>query len=620
MKRIIIANCGGFWGDDPAAPRRQVEGGPINYLVMDYLAEVTMAILQKQRARKPDAGYPVDFLSHLRDVLPTCVQRGIRIITNAGGVNPLGCRAAVEALARDLGVADRVRVALVLGDDLYDNLDSLLAAGEPLVNMDTGQALSEIRARVLSANAYIGAAGIVKALEHDANVIITGRVADAAVALAPMMHEFGWSPADWDRIAAGVVAGHIIECGAQCTGGNFTDWPLVKTFRRIGFPIVEIEEDGSAVVTKHPGTGGLVSVHTVAEQVVYEIGPPAYMTPDVVARFDSISLEQEGPDRVRVTGARGEPAPEKLKVSISYQAGWRAFGRLLVSGPEALAKANKVADAFWDCAGGRAFYDQALHQFVGWNACHAPLATCEPGEVLVQFAVRDHDERKINTRFAPQIVPRVLGTVPGITYIADQGRPKASEVVAFWPALVARGSVTERVIVGDEEFAVGKREEGREEREVVVSAFRRTLDPGPAVAGHYVPSPTSPSSAITRRVALVRLCLARSGDKGDTANIGVIARSQEIYAWMLEHLTPAFVKRYFDDVCEGEVERFELPNLLAVNFLLHRSLGGGGTLSLLLDAQGKTYAQYLLAAEVEVPEALIYADHRVAHQPEQRDV
>src|SRR5688500_8784535 len=421
---------------------------------MDYLAEVTMAILQMQRARNPAAGFPSDFLTHLRDVLPACVQRGIRIITNAGGVNPLGCRAAVEALASDLHLADKVKVAIVSGDDLFGDLDQLLASGQPLTNMDTGQPLTEIRARVLSANVYLGARGIVKALERGANVIITGRVADAAVTLAPMMFEFGWSATDWDRVAAGVVAGHIIECGTQCTGGNFTDWPLVKSYKRIGFPIVEAEEDGSFVVTKHPNTGGLVSVHTVAEQILYEIGPPAYMTPDVVARFDSVHLEQEGPDRVRVTSARGEPAPEKLKVSISYHAGWRAFGRLAVTGPEALAKANRVAEAFWDAAGGKNAYEQALHQFIGWNASHAPLATCEPGEVLVQFAVRDQDERKINSRFAAQLVPRVLGTVPGITYVADQGRPRASEVVAFWPALVARESVKQRVVLGDEDIVI----------------------------------------------------------------------------------------------------------------------------------------------------------------------
>ena len=449
-----MANCGGFWGDDPTAPRRQVEGGPIDYLVMDYLAEVTMALLQKQRAHNPDGGFPGDFLAHLRDVLPACAQRGIRIITNAGGVNPAGCRAATEALAKDLGLGDRVKVALVVGDDLYPNIDSLVASGEPLANMDTGQALAEVRARVLSANAYIGAAGIVKALERGANVIITGRVADAAVTLAPLMYEFGWSPTDWDRLSAGIVAGHIVECGTQCTGGNFTDWPLVKSYRRMGFPLVEVEENGSFTVTKHPNTGGLVTVHTVTEQILYEIGPPAYLTPDVVARFDSVHLEQQGPDRVRVTGARGEAAPEKLKVSISYQAGWRAFGRLIVSGPDALAKANRVAEAFWESAGGRGAYEQALHQFIGWNGCHAPLASCEPGEVLVQFAVRDPDERKINSRFAPQIVPRVLGTVPGITYIADQGRPRASEVVAFWPALVSREVIHQRVLIGDDDIAV----------------------------------------------------------------------------------------------------------------------------------------------------------------------
>lgn len=591
-KSLIIANCGGFWGDDPTAARRQVEGGPVHYLVMDYLAEVTMAILQKQRARQADAGYALDVLAQLSDVLPACVERDIRIITNAGGVNPLACRAAIELLANTLGLGDRVRVAVVVGDDLYPSLDALLASGEPLAHMETGQPLAEIRGRVLSANAYIGALPIVKALECGANVIVTGRVADPAVTLAPMMHEFGWAPTDWDRLAAGVIAGHIIECGTHATGGNFTDWPLVKSYRNMGFPIVEAEADGSFVVTKHPGTGGLVTVHTVSEQLVYEMGAPGYFSPDVVARFDSVHLAQEGPDRVRVTGARGEPVPEKLKVSVSYQDGWRAFGRLIVSGPDVLAKADRVADAFWDAAGGRGSYDHALHQFIGWNGCHPPLAVSEPGEVLVQFAVRDHDERKISTRFAPQLVPRVLGTVPGISYIADLGRPRASEVVAFWPALVSRGALSTRVIIDDREIPVS---DGNRS-----GAFVGPRAPGEEPPARFVPS----ASDRTVCVPLVRLCLARSGDKGDTANIGVIARSDAIYAWMLEHLTATFVKHYFGDVCEGEVERHLLPNLLAVNFLLHQSLGGGGATSLRLDAQGKTYAQYLLAAEVDVPEGL----------------
>jgi hypothetical protein len=557
---------------------------------MDYLAEVTMAILQKQKAKKPDAGYATDFLVQLREVLPQCVARGVRVIANAGGVNPLACRAAVERLAAELGVADRVKVGVVLGDDIWPDLDALLAAGEPLAHMDTGRPLTDIRAKVLSANVYLGAAPIVKALEMGANVIVAGRVTDTAVTLAPLMHEFGWAADDWDKVASGVIAGHIIECGTQCTGGNFTDWRLVPSFRQIGFPVVEAYPDGSFVVTKHPGTGGLVSVHTVSEQLVYEMGAPAYISPDAVARFDSITLTQEGPDRVRVSGARGAPAPEKLKVSISFEDGFRAFGRLMVSGPDAMAKARKVAEVFWECAGGKALYADAREQFVGWDSCHAPLAKDEPGEVLVQFAVRDADEKKINSRFGPQLVPRVLGTVPGITYLADQGRPRASDVVGYWPALISRKCVKQRVLVGGEEAAVAQ------------------PDLSKAGAPPFFPAPGEPALAPSGkrvRVPLARLCLARSGDKGDTANVGVIARSDAIFAWMRQRLTAAFVKRRFEGVCRGKVERAVVPNLRALNFLLHESLGGGGTLSLLLDAQGKTYAQYLLAAKVTVDAALL---------------
>jgi hypothetical protein len=588
--RIVIANCGGFWGDDPTAARRQVAGGHVDYLVMDYLAEVTMAILQKQRARKPDAGYASDFLVQLREVLPQCVERGVKVISNAGGVNPLACRAAVERIARDLGVADKVRVGVVMGDDIFPDLDALLASGEALAHMDTGRPLTDVRASVLSANVYLGAAPILRALEMGANVIVAGRVTDTAVSLAPMLYEFGWALDDWDRMAAGVIAGHVIECGTQCTGGNFTDWHLVRSYADLGFPLVEAYPDGSFVVTKHPGTGGLVSVHTVSEQLVYEMGTPAYVSPDAVARFDSVRLEQEGPDRVRISGARGAPAPAKLKVSVSYAQGYRAFGRLMVSGPDALAKARKVAEVFWGCVGGRQDWDDAAEQFVGWDACHPALASAEPGEVLVQFAVRDADESKIDQRFGPQLVPRVLGSVPGITYLADQGRPAASGVVGFWPALISRDRVRQRVVVGDEEAVVGQPD---------LAGARAA----PFVLAAVVAQ--EPRTARTARVPLSRLCLARSGDKGDTANVGVIARSEAVYVWMLEHLTTDFVKERFRGVCRGKVERHEVPNLLAVNFLLGESLGGGGTLSLLLDAQGKTYAQFLLATEVTADAGLL---------------
>jgi Acyclic terpene utilisation family protein AtuA len=591
--RIVIANCGGFWGDDPTAARRQVEGGPVDYLVMDYLAEVTMAILQKQRQRKPEAGYATDFVTQLRDVLPACVERGIKVISNAGGVNPLSCKAAVEKLAGELGIGDRVRVGVVLGDDIYDRLDDLTAGGQTLANMETGRPLSDERANVLSANVYLGAAPVVRALELGANVVITGRVTDTAVTLAPMIHEFGWAADDWNRLAAGIVAGHIIECGTQCTGGNFTDWHKVKSLSNLGFPLVEATPDGTFTVTKHPGTGGLVTVHSISEQLLYEMGTPQYLAPDCIARFDSIRLTQDGPDRVKVSGIVGEPPPEKLKVSVSFAHGYRAFGRLVVTGPDALAKAEKVAELVWESAGGTDLYEDTCTQFLAWNATHPPLTDSEPSEIMVQLAVRDADAEKINNRFGVQVVPRVLGSVPGITVLADQGRPRASDVVGYWPALIDRACVPMRVVVGDDEVDVSH-------LDLSGAAFTPERPP---------PRPSGANGAgrggPTVKVPLSRLCLARSGDKGDTSNVGVIARSEAVYGWMVEHVTATFVKERFAGVCKGDVERHEVPNLLACNFLLHESLGGGGTLSLILDPQGKTYAQYLLAAEVEVVAALL---------------
>ena len=588
--RIVIANCGGFWGDDPTAARRQIEGGPVDYLVMDYLAEVTMAILQKQRAKNPEAGYATDFLQQLGDVLPACAEKGITVISNAGGVNPMACRKAVDGLALNLGIGEQVKVGVVLGDDLYPDLDETMAKDEPLLHMETGAELATVRDAVLSANVYLGARGVVSALGMGANVVISGRVTDTGVTLAPMIHEFGWASDDWDKLAAGIVAGHIIECGTQCTGGNFTDWETVPSYAKMGYPLVEVYPDGSFVVTKHPGTGGLVNVHTVSEQLLYEMGAPEYLAPDCVARFDTIKLEQEGPDRVRVSGIKGGPPPEKLKVSISFEQGYRAFGRLMISGPEALKKAKVVADTFWESVGGMDQFEGASTQMIGYDSCHPPLGG-EPGEVLIQLAVRDQDKQKIQRGFAPQVVPKVLGTVPGITYLADQGRPRASGVVGYWPALISRDKVRVTATVGDE----------------TIRLAHEKLEPPRAVEVTPVSVEAESPGGDLVKVPLSKLCLARSGDKGDTCNVGVIARSPAIYLWAREHLTPAFLKERFASVCKGEVERFEVPNLLAMNFLLHHSLGGGGTLSLLLDAQGKTYAQYLLSAEVEVPQGLVPA-------------
>lgn len=591
MRSIVIANCGGFWGDDPTAAKRQVEGGPIDYLVMDYLAEVTMAILNKQMARDPAKGYATDLLLQLRDVLVTAVENDIKIISNAGGVNPLAAGEAVEKLAAELGVADRVKVGVVLGDDLYPRLDELIARGETFTHLETGEPIEAIRGDILSANAYLGAGPLVEALAMGANVVVCGRVTDAGVTLAPMIHEFGWAPDDWDRVASGVVAGHIVECGLQATGGNFTDWGKVPSWSNMGYPLVEVREDGTFTVTKHPDTGGLVSVHTITEQLLYEIGPPGYLSADAVARFDTIQLTQEGPDRVGVHGVRGTPAPDTLKVSISYRDGYRAFGRLLISGPDALDKAEAVEDMFWESVGGSDAYDEALAQVIGWDGTHPPIdPDHEPNEVILQLGVRDRDAAKIQRGFAAQVVPKVLGSVPGITYIADHGRPRPSEVVGFWPALISRTAVTAEVIVGDQRVEVPMGDWSRStaapfEVEEAGAEFSET--------------------GVDVTVPLSELCLARSGDKGNIANLGVIARSPAVYLWMLDNLTEDAIDEFFDEVDHRDIERFELPNLLSVNFLIHDALGGGGTRSLMADPQAKTFAQFLLSAEVTVDEGLL---------------
>src|SRR5258706_10427292 len=343
---IRIANAGGYWGDDLTQFQRQVELGPVDYVTLDFLAEITMSIMQKQRARDARAGYARDFIAQVEEALPLLVERGTRVITNAGGVNPLACRGALLELTQLHGKP--LDVAAVVGDDLMARLGELNAAGGSLDNMEDGAPFLAVRDRVSSANAYYGAWPVVEALRSGAQIVVTGRCTDTGITLAPMLHAFGWAADDWDRLAAGIVAGHIVECGAQSTGGNFTDWREIPSFAGIGYPIVEMHADGSFVITKHDGTGGAVTVRTVKEQLVYEMGDPrAYITPDVVADFASLKLEQLGRDRVRVWGVKGRPAPASLKVSAAYADGWKASGALIISGPEAIEKAQAFAELFW---------------------------------------------------------------------------------------------------------------------------------------------------------------------------------------------------------------------------------------------------------------------------------
>jgi len=452
VSRVVrVAGGQGFWGDWPEAPRRQVEGGPVDYLMLDYLAEVTMSILQKQKERDPAMGYARDFVGAMESVLPAVAERGVKVIANAGGVNPEACAAAVQAMAAQAGRTGALRIGIVTGDNLLPRLDELLAGGHELRNMDTGEALSMVRDRVIAANAYIGSTPIVEALARDANVVITGRSTDTALTMAPLRHEFGWGAADWDRLAAGIIAGHIIECGAQCSGGNcLHDWRSIPDLADVGYPIVEGSADGSFVVTKHAGTGGRVSVETVTEQLVYEMGDPhAYITPDVVADFTSIQLAPDGLDRVRVFGIRGAPATDKLKVSIAYRSGYKAVGSLVYAWPDALEKAqlaDRVLRERLDRLGLR--FEKVLGEFVGASATHGPLAGDagrQAPEVQYRIGVRDADKKKVE-RFTREIVPLVLNGPPSVTGFAG-GRPKVEEIVAYWPALVDKSVVQTRVEV-----------------------------------------------------------------------------------------------------------------------------------------------------------------------------
>ncbi|HLY20386.1 MAG TPA: acyclic terpene utilization AtuA family protein [Bryobacteraceae bacterium] len=441
---IRIANGQGFWGDWLEAPVRLVEGGPIDYLTLDYLAEVTMSILQKQRQADPQLGYARDFPPLIGRIARQVRDRGIKVVANAGGVNPVACARAV------LKAAPGLRVAVVLGDDVLSRIDEFLGKGYEMLNIDTGEPLSTIRDRILSANVYIGAFPLAEALATGADVVISGRCADAALVLAPMIQRFGWRPDDYDKLASGIVAGHIIECGAQCSGGNCqVDWQNIPDLANIGYPIVEGEPDGSFAVTKHPGTGGRIDSHGIKEQLLYEIGDPRqYMTPDCVADFTSLRLEDAGPDRVQGRGVRGGPRPPMLKASISYHAGWKASGTLVYSWPQAIEKAraaDRITRQRLEQLGLR--FDETHTEYFGVNACHGPAArpVNDPPEVQVRISVRGSDKRAVD-RFTREMIPLVLTGPPGGTGYGE-GRPEVRQIVAYWPALVPRKEIHTRVEV-----------------------------------------------------------------------------------------------------------------------------------------------------------------------------
>lgn len=450
MKELIkIASGQGFWGDLIDAPVHQASKGDIDYLMMDYLAEVTMSILQKQKLKNSELGYARDIPPLMERLLPLLKEKKFKVITNGGGVNPLACRDAIFAAAKKLGIGG-IKIGVVMGDNILDRIDSLIAEGITLNNMETGESAEIIKDKILSANVYFGAKAVVEALEQGADIVITGRVTDTGLTLAPMMYEFGWKWDDWDKISAGTIAGHIIECGGQASGGNFLgDWQSVPDLARIGFPIVEAYPDGTFYITKHANTGGLVSTETVSEQLLYEIGDPKdYITPDCIADFTSIHLEQAGKDRVKVYGITGKPATEFYKVSMSYDDGYSAFATLTYSAPDALKKAeaaDKILRTRLSDLG--LSFEEIRTEFLGYNSCHGPLVKKRDdlSEVVLRMGVRSKDKASIE-RFGKEIAPLILTGPPSVTGFAG-GRPKPSDVVAYWPALIPKKSVQPEVIV-----------------------------------------------------------------------------------------------------------------------------------------------------------------------------
>jgi len=449
-KTVLIANGPGFWGDSLLGPKRLVSEGPLDYLTLDYLAEVTMSIMQKQRLRNPELGYATDFVSMLKEILPTCKEKGIKVIANAGGVNPQGCLKAIKEVVKELGLTG-IKIGIVEGDDILDQIPELMKSGETFKNLDTGEGVEQVLSRMSSANVYIGAKPIADALAQGADIVVTGRATDPSVVLAPLIYEFGWSMDDFDKLAAGTVMGHILECGAQCTGGNYCDWKSVPDFARIGYPVVEAKADGTFVVTKHEGTGGLVNIDTISSQLLYELGDPkGYLGPDCQTDFTTIQLEQDGENRVRVSGIKGSAPTPTYKVSMSYENGYKIVGTLTYTAPDAVQKAELAAQILFDRV---ALYGTPIPEedrFVevfGTNVCYKGIVKQneEPAEVLLRVGAKSQNKELLNL-LGREVAPLITSGPVGVTGFAA-GRPRPTEIVGYWPALIDKTKVTTTVTV-----------------------------------------------------------------------------------------------------------------------------------------------------------------------------
>lgn len=591
-ERVVKIGCAsGFWGDTNTAAFQLVHLTDINYLVFDYLSEITMSIMAKAKIVEPKHGYALDFVSRvMAPLLKKIAEKKIKVISNAGGVNPLACRDALQKIIKEYGLD--LKVAVVLGDDLLAQHEQLKQ--QNIQEMFSGEALPE---QVASSNAYLGAVAIRDALNLGADIVITGRVVDSAVVLAPLLHEYQWSLDDYDKLAQGSLAGHVIECGAQCTGGNFTDWHLVQGFDNMGFPVVEVSEDSSFVVTKPQGTGGLVSTATVAEQIVYEIGnPQAYLLPDVIADFSHMHLEQVGEHRVRVTGAKGQAPTTQYKVSATYPDGYRVLVSFLIAGREAPQKAQVIADAILaKCERVLAMrsvppFSEKSVEILGIESTYGAHAQAlNSREVVVKIAVK-HMFKEACMFFASEIAQASTGMAPALAGIVG-GRPKASPVIKLFSFLIDKNQINVEIDFDGSRYPVEIPRNTSTEQFNTLAAGESAVYQGNEI-----------------EVPLIEIAHARSGDKGNHSNIGVIARKAEYLPWIRAALTEQAVASYMQHVLDaekGRVIRYELVGLNALNFMLENALGGGGVASLRIDPQGKAFAQQLLDMPVKVPANLL---------------